>query len=90
MYLNVLDNQSIKNHPLYPEYAKMRIRERILLQEQDEIREECAEIEDFKEACQRMKRLGPLRRIEPQKRVRHSGLHGLDRFLGERPTYGFC
>ena len=32
----------------------MRIRERKLLLEEEEIREECAEIEDFKEACRRM------------------------------------
>ena len=32
----------------------MRIREKELLRRQEEIREECAEIEDFKEACQRM------------------------------------
>ena len=47
----MLDNQSIKNHLLYPEYAQMRIRQRELFREQEEIREECAEIEDFKEAC---------------------------------------
>jgi len=49
-----LEDQRIKNHPLYPEYAQMRIRERKLILEQEEIREECAEIEDFKEACKRM------------------------------------
>ena len=49
-----MNNQSIKNHRLYPEYAQMRIREKELLRRQEEIREECAEIEDFKEACQRM------------------------------------
>ena len=32
----------------------MRIRERKLLLEQEEIREECAENEDFREACRRM------------------------------------
>ena len=32
----------------------MRIREKELLRQQEEIREECAEIQDFKEACQRM------------------------------------
>ena len=32
----------------------MRTRERKLLHEQEEIREECAEIEDFQEACRRM------------------------------------
>lgn len=31
----------------------MRIREQKLLCEQEEIREECAENEDFKEACKR-------------------------------------
>ena len=46
-----MEEQRIKNHPLYPEYATMRIRQRELFSEQEEIREECAEIEDFKEAC---------------------------------------
>lgn len=45
---------SIKDHLLYPEYVKMRIRQGKLFRRQEEIREECAEIEDFKEACQRM------------------------------------
>jgi len=49
-----LEDQRIKNHPLYPEYAQMRIRQRELFRRQEEIREECAEIEDFKEACRRM------------------------------------
>jgi len=46
-----LDDQSIENHPLYSEYAQMKIRQRELFHRQEEIREECAEIEDFKEAC---------------------------------------
>ena len=50
----MLDDQMIKNHSLYSEYVQMRIRERKLFHEQEEIREECAEIEDFKEACRRM------------------------------------
>ena len=49
----MLKDQRIKNHPLYPEYAQMRIREQKLLLEEEEMREECAEIEDFKEACRR-------------------------------------
>ena len=49
-----MEDQRIKNHPLYPEYAQMRIREQKLLHEQEEIGEECKEIEDFKEACRRM------------------------------------
>jgi len=49
-----LEDQRIKNHLLYPEYAQMRIRQRELFCRQEEIREECAELEDFKEACRRM------------------------------------
>jgi hypothetical protein len=52
-----LEDQRIKNHWLYPEYAAMRIRERKLLCDEEEIREECLEnmsvneIDLFNESC---------------------------------------
>jgi len=61
-----LNNQSIKNHHLYTEYAQMRVRERKLLRDEEEIRELWAEVEedgllndykkvidDFKETCKK-------------------------------------
>jgi len=61
-----LNNQSIKNHHLYPEYAQMRVRERKLLQDEKEVWELWAEVEedgllndykkeidDFKETCKK-------------------------------------
>jgi len=59
-----LEDQRIKNHPLYPEYAQMKIRERKLLRDEEEVRELWAEVEedgllndykkeidDFKDTC---------------------------------------
>ena len=59
-----MEDQSIKNHHLYPEYAQMRIREKRLLQDEEEIRALWAEVEedgllndyktevnDFKDTC---------------------------------------
>jgi|APSaa5957512535_1039671.scaffolds.fasta_scaffold466533_1 hypothetical protein len=43
----------MKHHSLYFEYTKMRIREKELLSRQEELRKDCAENEDFIEACQR-------------------------------------
>ena len=54
----MLNNQSIKSHPGYPEYVQMRIRERKLLQTQEELREECKDRSDFKEACRKMTSAG--------------------------------
>jgi len=41
----------IKNHPLYPEYAKIRIRERKLLRDKEELRKEGIHNADFLKAC---------------------------------------
>lgn len=47
----MLNDQSIKSHPLYPEYAQMRIRERKLLCDEEEIRGDCKENKDFQDSC---------------------------------------
>lgn len=49
----MLKNQPFKNHPLYAEYARMRVRERELLCEQDELRKEGVYSADFLKACRK-------------------------------------
>ena len=52
-----MEDQKIKNHWLYPEYAVMRIREKKLLCDEEEIREEYLEnmgvneTDTFNETC---------------------------------------
>lgn len=41
-------------YPLCDEYVNMQIRERELFAERENLKEECAEIHDFQEACNMM------------------------------------
>jgi len=51
-----LADQRIKNHPLYPEYAKMRIREKELLRNEEELRKAGVHSADFLKANRKFAR----------------------------------
>lgn len=46
----LLKDHRLKNHPLYTEYTRMRVRERELLCEEDELRKEVVHSADFMKA----------------------------------------
>jgi len=52
-----LANQSLRNHPLYFECVRMRIRERELLREEEELRKEGAQSAKFLKACRTFARV---------------------------------
>ena len=49
-------DQRIKNHPLYPEYARMRIREKELLRDEEELRKAGVDGADFLKANRKFAR----------------------------------